>query len=209
MKLRLFLRKYIVPFIPTARIKSTYRININIVLKKLFKTLKPGITLDVGSKLSPYKQYIPYTKYLRLDTDKTTNPDICCDLHDIRWESNYFDTIIATEVLEHLYDPQKAINEIYRIMKEDGTCILTTRFICVYHPDPKDYYRFSEDALSYLFRNFKEVHIYHHGNRLQVIWHMINTGKLGIILNIFNPLFARIHFKKTMYPSGFIVLAKK
>jgi len=197
--------------LPNSFGKSVSRISLDIELKSQFKRLKPGVVLDVGSKHSPYKKYIPNTKYMRLDINKKSLPDICCDLHKIKWQSNYFDTVVATEVLEHLYNPQKAINEIYRILKPGGICILSTRFIFVYHPDPKDYYRFTWDSLKYLFRKFSTIEIQHHGNRIQVLWQFIGGGSIfGLpFRTILNPILGKIHFKKTRYPLGFIIYAKK
>jgi SAM-dependent methyltransferase len=173
--------------------------------------LAKGVTLDVGSKTSPYKKYIPSSKYMRLDIDPKNLPDICCDLHKINWQSNYFNTVIATEVLEHLYNPQKAINEFRRILEQNGVCILSTRFIFPYHPDPHDYYRFTNDSLKYLFRKFSSVKIYHHGNRIQVLWQIISDcGLIGIpFRSLFNPIIGKIHFSKTRYPCGFIIVAQK
>jgi SAM-dependent methyltransferase len=204
-----FLKKYVLPFIPTLKIKSVSRISLDFELKRHFKRLKRGIVLDVGSKHAPYRCYIPAVKYMRLDIDKKSQPDICCDLHKIDWQSNYFDTVIATEVLEHLYDPQKVVDEIYRILKPNGICIASTRFIHPYHPDPKDYYRFTWDSLNYLFRRFSKVEVHHHGNKIQAIWQLINVGKISILLNIFNPLLARISSKRTIMPCGFVIYAQK
>jgi len=204
-----FYKKYVRQFIPTSRIYSVTRISLDMELKRQFARLSPGIVLDAGSRDSPYRRFIPHTKYLRLDIDKRSEPDICCDLHNIDWEADYFDTVIMTEVLEHLYDPQKAIDNIHRILKPNGVCILSTRFMFPYHPDPKDYYRFTQDSLSYLFRNFRRTEIHHHGNRVQVMWQTINIGKVNAFLNVLNPLFARIMSKKTNFPSGFIVYAEK
>lgn len=194
---------------PTLRIPSVSRISLGFELQRQFQRLEPGIVLDIGSKNSPYQELIPHTKYMRLDIDQTNQPDICCDLHEIKWQSSYFDTVIATEVLEHLYEPQRAIREIHRVLKSNGICIASTRFIHAYHPDPNDYYRFTRDSLIYLFRKFSKTAIYHHGNRIQALWLLINRGKINIVLNIFNPLFARIHFEKTSFPLGFIVYAQK
>ncbi|MCK4783752.1 MAG: methyltransferase domain-containing protein [Desulfobacteraceae bacterium] len=122
---------------------------------------------------------------------------------------------MATEVLEHLYEPSRAINEIYRILKPGGICILSTRFIFPYHGITKetdhyrDYYRFTWDSLNYLFRKFSKVEIYHHGNKIQALWQILNSGILIIVLNIFNPIIARIRFKKTICPCGFVVYAVK
>ena len=202
--------KIITSLIPTLKINSVARIGLDKLLKTQFKRLKKGTVLDVGSKTSPYKKIIPHDRYLRLDIDASNKPDICCDLHLLNSHDNSFDTIIATEVLEHLYDPQKAIDNIHKTLKKDGTCILSTRFAHEYHPGPFDYYRFSSDGLKHLFRNFDNVEIFHHGNRLHVIWMLINSNKYShIFLNIFNPIIALINVKKTNWPCGFVVVAKK
>lgn len=204
-------KKYLRPLIPTLGMDSTSRMSLNFELDKQFKKLKKGIVLEVGSGYSTCNKYVPYTKYLTLDINEKSKPDICSDLHSIKWESNYFDTVIAIEVLEHIQNPQKAINEMLRILKPNGICIISTRFIHAYHAGPKDYYRFTWDSLNDLFRECKKVEVIHHGNKLQSIWHLINDGtsRLSIILNIFNPLIAKINSKETKCPCGFIVVAKK
>lgn len=191
-----------------SKMKSVTKISLEKELLKQFKRLKPGIVLDVGSKLAPYREQISHTKYLTLDIDSQIKPDIISDISKVNWESNYFDTIVATEILEHCYSPEKAINEIYRLLKPTGVCILSTRFFYRYHPDPKDYYRFTEDSLKYLFRNFREIEIYPHGNRFQLFWEII-PGRIFFIKNFFNSLVAKINFKDPKIPLGFVVYAKK
>ena len=205
------LKKYIRPLIPTLGMDSTSRMSLNVELERQFKKLKSGKVLEVGSGYSTCNKYVPHTEYLTLDIDEESKPDICSDLHNIKWNSDYFDTVIAIEVLEHIQNPQKAINEMIRILKPGGICIISTRFIHAYHAGPKDYYRFTWDSLKDLFKDCGKVEVYHHGNKLQSIWHLINDGteRSSIVLNIFNPLIARIHSKKTKCPCGFIVVAKK
>jgi hypothetical protein len=67
--------------------------------------------LDVGAKRSSCRDVVPHTHFLSLDIDPLSNPDICCDIHDLKWESNYFDTVVSIEVLEHLRDPGRAISQ--------------------------------------------------------------------------------------------------
>jgi methionine biosynthesis protein MetW len=42
------------------------------------------------------------------------------------FENEFFDGVFCGEVIEHLYDPDHLLDEIYRILSRDGVCILTT-----------------------------------------------------------------------------------
>jgi len=205
-----YLRESFWPQIPTLKIPSVNRLTLDRELTRQFRRLKPGVVLDVGAKASPYRQYVPATKYLRLDVDTSREADIHCDLHELEWEENYFDTVLCLEVLEHLYDPQRAINRLFHVLKPGGVCILSTRFLYRYHPDPEDHYRFTWDSLRHLFSQFRTVEVHHHGNRAQVIWEMINAGgRTRVVLNLLNPLVARMHSPRTKFPLGFVVYAEK
>jgi SAM-dependent methyltransferase len=205
-----FLRRSLWPSIPTLRIPSVNRLTLDRELRVQFQRLKPGIVLDVGAKAAPYEQYVPARRYLRLDVNPSRPADIHCDLHELQWEADYFDTVLCLEVLEHLYDPQRAIDRIFHVLKPGGVCILSTRFLYRYHPDPEDHYRFTWDSLRHLFRQYRHVEVYHHGNRLQVIWEMINAGgRIRVVLNLLNPLVARMKPGRTKFPLGFVVYAEK
>lgn len=183
---------------PLVGFPSVVRIGLNRELKRQFSRLKKGVVMDVGSKLSPYKSLIPSTEYLRLDIDPDSKPNICSDLHSIIGYDNYFDTVIATEVLEHLYDPQLAIDQLYKILKPGGVMILSTRFIHRLHPDPQDFYRFTPDSFNHLMKKFSKVEIFHHGNRLQTLWYIFVNNKIAMLflLPLLNPIFALINVKK-------------
>lgn len=63
-------------------------------------------------------------QYLSADlfrTDVDLRLDIC-NMIDV--ESTKFDIVICSHVLEHVIDPDKALAEIYRILKADGTAII-------------------------------------------------------------------------------------
>ena len=202
------LRSRLWPRIPTLRMLSTNRITLDRELGRQFSRLQPGRVLDVGAKAAQYRGLIPHTEYLRLDIVPDSQPDIFCDVHEFEWDGVPFDTIVALEVLEHLYAPEVAIQRLRRALRPGGVCLLSTRFLYRYHPDPEDYYRFTSDSLKYLFRDFSSVEIHPHGNRLQTIWEMINAGgRTRVFLNLLNPLVARLPGRDERFPLGFVVYA--
>ena len=171
--------------------------------------IRGGVILDVGAKNSPYLRYLSPARYVRLDISPESHPTIVCDLHDIKLKSRSIDTVLATEVLEHLYNPDKTIAEIYRVLKPGGTLIISTRFIYPYHPDPKDYYRYTQDSLNFLLEKFSSKVIYSHGNRIMAIWQLICHNRLGNFLAPINPLIAKIDYYDEVCPLGYIAVAKK
>ena len=204
-----FFRDTLWPAIPTLKIRSVNRISLDRLLIKQFLRLEPGVVLDVGAKAAPYQQHIPATRYVRLDIDPSRQPDICADVHELEGEPE-FDTVLVIEALEHLYDPQTAIERLRAVLKPGGVCVLSTRFLYRYHPDPEDHYRFTQDSLQYLFRHFSDVEVHHHGNRAQVIWELLNAGgRSRVVLNLLNPLFANFESEHTRFPLGYVVWARK
>ncbi len=47
------------------------------------------------------------------------------DLSDLKFEDKYFDVVIITEVLEHIFDYKKVITELKRVLKKGGILIIT------------------------------------------------------------------------------------
>ena len=195
---------------------SLARLTLLEELEKHLPDLEPGVTLDVGGSRAPYRHLVPHTKYLTLDVDPKKKPDLCCDLHDVKWESEYFDTIIATEVLEHLYDPKKAIGEIYRLLKPRGTVLLSTRFIHPIHGSPHDYYRFTAEGLAHLFSEFTDVEVIPLGNRILALWLLAThnhlrgkTKRLTLALMPVTRLIAKLKIDNTLMPLGYLVVARK
>ncbi|WP_051920543.1 methyltransferase domain-containing protein [Thermodesulfobacterium hydrogeniphilum] len=68
-----------------------------------------------------------------------------------------FDFVINDQIIKHLKNPKKTIEESYWILKKGGIAIHTTCFINYIHYCPKGYWRFSPDALRYLCKDFSEI----------------------------------------------------
>jgi SAM-dependent methyltransferase len=178
----------------------------------MLRSLPPGVVMDVGAKQARYRSLVPATEYLTLDIRSDVGADIVGDLHEVPRENDFLDTVIATEVLEHCHDPARVVEEIRRILRPGGVCVLSTRFIHPYHPDPHDYFRFSRDGLAHLFRDFSEVEIVPLGNRLQSAWLMLpeRPRLLAAFLGLLDPLVASYKGSpRTRCPGGFLVRGVK
>ena len=136
---------------------------INRILKT--KTQKHSI-LDIGSKNNVQRDLLANSKYITCDLINNKEIDVVCDAHNLPFDPESFDLVMCQEVLEHLENPQLAINEMYRVLKFGGEVVLSTRFIFPLHADPYDFYRFTDDGLKKLFHQFKKVSVYPAGGLL-------------------------------------------
>lgn len=172
------------------------------------KNASSGKTLDIGSGHGPYAHYFP--DRVSIDIESGLGVDYVVDAHDLsRFSDGSFDTVLATEMLEHLHTPQKAIDEMYRVLKPGGRVILTTRFIFPLHNIPGDYWRFTRYGLTHLFRNFKHVTITEETNTIQTLAVLFERFAFQTDTLMFKPLsiFWLIASKLTLFFS-FIITAE-
>lgn len=116
-----------------------------------------GRTLDIGAQNGPYAAFFP--NRLALDIRRGPGVQVRGDAQALGLTSATFDVVLCTEVLEHLPEPQRAIDEIFRVLKPGGTLLLTTRFLFPIHDAPHDYFRFTKYGLRHLLRRFEIVEL--------------------------------------------------
>lgn len=74
--------------------------------------------------------------------------DVECDLSQaLPFEDAAFDTIILSDVLEHIATPEKLWQEMTRILRPGGKILMNSPFFYSLHETPHDYYRYTEFAL--------------------------------------------------------------
>jgi SAM-dependent methyltransferase len=119
-----------------------------------------GQLLDLGCGKAPfYAMYRPYIyDAICADWPNTrhgdTFVDVQCDLNEgLPFPANTFDTVLLSDVLEHLPEPLHLWSEMARVMKPGATLLMNTPFFYWLHERPFDYYRYTEFAL----RRFAEL----------------------------------------------------
>lgn len=139
--------------------------------------------LDIGKSMREKYDKIICNEKKTLDINIFKDyPDYQCDLSDKDIKKNVnlfekFDVIICLAVLEHVYDPFIAVENIKSMLKKNGIFYGYVPFLYHYHA-PKDlefqdYYRFTKDALSYLLKDFNEVKLYPVRGRISSSMHIL------------------------------------
>lgn len=86
---------------------------------------------------------------------------LCADGTTLPFPSQHFDFVICSEVLEHLTDPQRCIQEIHRVTKPGGWIAVTV---------PRRHFPFAWDPLNFLLTSLFGVHISKDIHWLAGIW---------------------------------------
>jgi len=94
---------------------------------------------------------------IEFDIDSERDPDIQGDICTYDFEGKTYDVVVFCEVLEHVHSPHLAVQNLYKILNEEGRLILTVPFMLPIHESPHDYYRYTRYGLEFLLRDFDEV----------------------------------------------------
>lgn len=104
--------------------------------------------------------YFPLATIETLDIDPSSDAmyiaDLCKNNNDII-ESEKFDLIVCTEVLEHTLQPFDAVDEMWRILKPGGKALVSTPYNFRIHGPLPDCWRFTEYGLRALFKKFEII----------------------------------------------------
>ncbi len=162
-----------------------------------------GTLLDVGCGRKPYSAvFAPFIeKHLGMEYSPESvyrghKADIFGDAMNIPFADNSVDTIVCTEVLEHLPNPEKAIAEFARILRPGGVIITTAPFFYPIH-DSWDFFRYSRDGVAVIMQR--------HGLEIETIEPLSGGGiTLAIMFNLF---WFELGFMwtKWLYPIGVLL----
>ncbi len=133
------------------------RLSVNLIAEKYTIYIRKYVTgrlLDLGCGKAPlyalYKDLVDDN--ICVDWSNSIHPDSYLDFEvdltkKLPFKDGEFDTIIFSDVLEHLPNPGEACKEICRILSVNGVLLMNVPFYYPLHEVPHDYHRFTEYAL--------------------------------------------------------------
>jgi SAM-dependent methyltransferase len=135
-------------------------------ISKEKKVIDIGTSSRFQKELEPYKGFFKLN-YFALDYKTEIVPgygniDIDASIYALPFKDNFIDAILCLSVFEHLCYPFRAAGEIHRVLKPGGKAFLTIPFIFGEHAkdgDYGDYYRFTEQGIKLVFKDFSVTEI--------------------------------------------------
>lgn len=111
-----------------------------------------GCLLDVGCGSKPYEFLFNVQSYVGLDIDieSVRLRGVADDYYDGKlfpYPNSSFDSLICSQVLEHVFNPGVFLGEMNRVLKPGGKLLLTVPFVWDEHEQPYDYARYSSFGL--------------------------------------------------------------
>lgn len=101
----------------------------------------PVEMLSAGEISGHHFAYLPWHSYKALMYPQF---DICAT--EIL-QVGSFDVVFCEQVLEHVWEPQKALKNLYKMLRPNGYLVVSTPFMVKVHKCPEDYWRFTPDCL--------------------------------------------------------------
>ncbi len=208
------------------------------IIAKLYERLIPkhvtGKLLDLGCGKVPlydvYQSYIDENICVDIETptDEVSHLDIVTDLNEpLPLKDNDFDTIILSDVLEHIRNPDALWLEMNRVLKTKGIIIMNVPFFYWIHAHPHDYFRYTKSALESMaeISHFKIIDIQPVGGAPEVVTdifakNVMHIRYVGVLLSILSQRitwwFIRTRLGKKIsnvtsenFPFGYYLVAEK
>ena len=141
-------------------------------LESRLSQIRPGAAiLDAGAGESQYNKYCRHLSYtsqdfgqyngigvgegLQTNSWDDSQVDIISDIAEIPEPDQSYDAVMCIEVFEHIPHPENAIREFSRLLKKNGTLILTVPVCSLTHYAP---YYFYNGFSKYYFEKYLPLH---------------------------------------------------
>ena len=108
-----------------------------------------GTLLDLGCGMKPYQRVFGsrVSRWIGLDVEVTPSGRSAADVFgsalQIPFGSATFDSVLSTQVLEHVTSPSQLLAEVRRVLRPGGHLVLTAPQTNPLHEEPHDYFRYT------------------------------------------------------------------
>lgn len=186
--------------------------------KKTIIDIGGGLRLvsEKGNRYDKSKEWmrplVEKVDYKVMDPVNTYKPDVVGDIHKMPFKDNSLDAIICIAVLEHVENPIKACEEMFRVLKPGGYCFLFVPFLYYYHAERGyygDYWRFTKDSIKYIFRDFSKLEISSSRGAIETLVHLTPLGRFTIfneLAHILDKITGKIRSNQV---SGYYIFVQK
>lgn len=118
-----------------------------------------GRMLDFGCGNKPYRTLFQVSEYTGLDTHHSGHDhsfdeiDVFYDGKRIPFDDEYFDSVLSSEVFEHVFNLDEVLAEIVRVLKPGGHLLITIPFVWEEHEAPFDFARYTSFGITHILQN--------------------------------------------------------
>ena len=191
-----------------------------------------GLVLDAGSGRGGWRDIILENAEKREGLDMQAlegeELDWVADLTDMpKVPSERFDAVVCHQVLEHVREPEKALSEINRVMKNDGHLVLSVPHLSRLHELPHDYFRYTPNGIVHMAEKcgFEVKELKTAGGLLTFLHHQFATLFIGLAgisritytlaaylnapLSVGSALLDRLFDRNALMPNCVVAILKK
>jgi 2-polyprenyl-3-methyl-5-hydroxy-6-metoxy-1,4-benzoquinol methylase len=177
-------------------------------LKEAIHQYASGALLDIGCGNKPYRVWMVEKgcEVTGCDIEQSSEKlvDIICPATSIPLPDASFDTVFSSQVLEHVAEHGKMLDECYRLLKPGGYLIVSAPMFWEHHESPYDFFRFTRYGFNHLLtqRKFEVIQIKANGGKwaLQGQTMLCNFNSFfirhtGMVAKFFRFLYFALHIK--------------
>jgi len=96
-------------------------------------------------------------RVINLEVSEWPTVDVVGSVLDIPLPDDHFDVILSQAVLEHVPDPQLAVNEMARVLKPGGRLYIEAAYMQPGHLWPNHYFNICPNGLAHLCRDLTVI----------------------------------------------------
>lgn len=116
------------------------------------------MTLVVHSEDVDYRPYFPNAFAVTKRKEKPADLHVDLYYRELsKIESESYEIIVCTGLLEHIPDPQQLIDDMHRILKRGGKLIISGSAVFSFHECPDDFFHFTPFSFRMMFEKWSRI----------------------------------------------------